>query len=155
MKIERFPVEAAHVLMFARAIADPNPAYTLDSGGEMVVPPTFAAAGAQFDEENRLRPRPGETWFGSGREPTGAPGRTSSGGLHAEQHYDFHAPLRPGVTLSARRESGRSWERTTKDGRSLHFQESITEYRDADTDQLYVTARQVGVIVEKAPGKRT
>ena len=28
MTIERFPVEATHVLMFARAIGDPNPAYS-------------------------------------------------------------------------------------------------------------------------------
>lgn len=27
MAAERFPVEASHILMFARAIADPNPIY--------------------------------------------------------------------------------------------------------------------------------
>ena len=27
MAVERFPVEAGHIMLFARAIGDPNPAY--------------------------------------------------------------------------------------------------------------------------------
>ncbi|MHB8465061.1 MAG: FAS1-like dehydratase domain-containing protein, partial [Acidimicrobiales bacterium] len=92
MAIERFPVEATHILMFARAIGDPNPAY---SDPPSAAPPTFVVAGSQFDPDNPLRPRPGEPWFGSGREPSGAV-REGGGMLHAEQHFEYHAPLRSG-----------------------------------------------------------
>ena len=75
-------------MMFARAIGDPNPAYSdADSpearnAGGVVAPPTFVMAGWQFDPDNPLRPKPGEPWFGSGREPSGA-ARESTGALHA------------------------------------------------------------------------
>ena len=48
MAAERFPVEASHILMFARAIGDPNPAYRdadspeAKAAGGIVAPPTFA-----------------------------------------------------------------------------------------------------------------
>lgn len=54
MAVERFPVEASHVLMFARAIGDENPVYTNPSSpeaaafGNVIAPPTFTIAGAQF-----------------------------------------------------------------------------------------------------------
>ena len=57
MAIERFPVEATHILMFARAIGDPNPAFTdpdsaeARSVGGVVAPPTFVMAGWQFDAD--------------------------------------------------------------------------------------------------------
>jgi len=28
MAVDRFPVEASHIMMFARAIGDPNPAFS-------------------------------------------------------------------------------------------------------------------------------
>ena len=86
-----FPVEASHIMMFARAIGDENPAYhdaekakQTDAGG-IVVPPTFPQAVAQFDPDYHLRPKPGQPWFGSGKTPSGIEGKpASSGGLHAE-----------------------------------------------------------------------
>jgi len=75
MVAERFPVEAGHVMMFARAIGDLNPVYSDPEGpearraGGVLAPPTFTMAAAQFDPENPLRPRPGEAWFGSGSQP--------------------------------------------------------------------------------------
>jgi hypothetical protein len=50
----RFPIEAGHILMFARAIGDPNPAYdfTRAAGtavGHVIAPPTFMRAGVHFD----------------------------------------------------------------------------------------------------------
>ena len=83
MPAERFPVEASHIMMFARAIGDPNPAYRdaespqAEAAGGIVAPPTFAMASWQFEPEHPLRPDPAKPWFGSGREPTG---RVSSGG---------------------------------------------------------------------------
>jgi hypothetical protein len=67
-----FPIEATHILMFARAIGDENPVYhdaekakDTEAGG-IIAPPTFAAAVAQFNPDGS-RPRPGEKWFGSGK----------------------------------------------------------------------------------------
>ena len=72
MTAERLPVEAGHVMVFARAIGDDNPVYrdpdaraTVAAGG-LLAPPTFVQASAQFDPDYPLRPRPGVTWFGSG-----------------------------------------------------------------------------------------
>ncbi|HEX8803386.1 MAG TPA: MaoC family dehydratase N-terminal domain-containing protein, partial [Acidimicrobiales bacterium] len=75
MAAERFPVEEGHVLMFARAIGDAEPALG-DPGAEVLAPPTFVMASAQFDPDYPLRPRPGRTWFGSGGTPSG---RTAGG----------------------------------------------------------------------------
>ena len=55
-----FPVEATHVLMFARSIGDENPVY-LDAEqakdsevGSIIAPPTFTAAAAQFNPDTSL-----------------------------------------------------------------------------------------------------
>jgi hypothetical protein len=149
MSAERFPVEASHIMMFARAIGDPNPAYDPNSaeslaGGDVIAPPTFAMAGAQFDPENTLVPRAGEPWFGSGREPGFL--RSSSGGmLHAEQHFQYHRPLRAGMVLTGSQREGEGWEKQSRSGKTLQFTESFTDYRDAETGELVVTARMVGV----------
>ena len=37
--------------------------------GCIIAPPTFVQAGAQFDPDYLLRPKIGQPWFGSGREP--------------------------------------------------------------------------------------
>ena len=67
--VERFPVESGHVLMFARAIGDPNPVYSdpehaagTEVGG-IIAPPTFVQASAQFDPDYGLRPRIGRPWL--------------------------------------------------------------------------------------------
>ena len=71
----RFPVEAGHVMMFARAVGDANPVYADESyakaseTGSVIAPPTFAQASAQFDPEYPLRPKIGKPWFGSGKAP--------------------------------------------------------------------------------------
>ncbi len=58
----KFPVEASHILMFARAVGDPNPVYVdpeavakSDAGG-VIAPPTFALAAAHFDSDYLFRP---------------------------------------------------------------------------------------------------
>src|SRR5215510_4224764 len=111
MAVERFPIEAGHIMLFARAIGDPNPIYY--NPEQAIAPPTFVQASAQFDPEYGLRPKIGRPWFGSGKTPSGlqrpapAEGSSSGGGggggggrggggtgLHAEQHYEYHRPLR-------------------------------------------------------------
>ena len=158
----RFPVEAGHILLFARAIGDPNPIYAdadyaagTEVGG-VIAPPTFTMASAQFDDGYPLRPRIGEPWFGSGREPTGLkPGASSGGGgggggtgLHAEQHFEYHRPLRAGDVLTHETRQGERWEKQGRKGGKLLFSEMITEFRDHN-GELVVTARSVGVRTER------
>ena len=154
MSVERFPVEAGHILLFARAIGDANPAYMGAMTGETTVPapPTFVQASAQFDPDYFLRPKIGEPWFGSGRNATGVVRAEGSGGggggLHAEQHYEYHRPLRAGDVLTATVRDAGTWEKQGRRGGKLVFVESITEYRD-QASELVVTARSVGVRTEK------
>jgi hypothetical protein len=156
--IERFPVEATHILMFARAIGDPNPAYSdpesaeAQAAGGIVAPPTFANAGAQFDPEYPLRPKYGQPWFGSGKTPSGVTSESSGGmssGLHAEQIFEYHQPIRPGMVLATTSRPGATWERESRRGGKLLFSESITEYVDAATGEPVVTAHTVGVRTER------
>ncbi len=162
MTIERFPVEASHILMFARSIGDTNPIYEdaeYAKGtevGSIIAPPTFAQSSAQFDPDYFLRPKPGQPWFGSAREATGVKrekkeGESSgsaAGGLHAEQHFTFHRHLRPGDVLSATTKPGKTWEKEGKRSGKLMFSETITEYRDQN-GELVITARGVGVRTER------
>jgi hypothetical protein len=156
LAVQRFPIEAGHIMCFARAIGDANPAYyvALAGGDPVPAPPTFVQASAQFDPDYPLRPRIGEPWFGSGREATGRvvqPGGGGDGGgtsLHAEQHYTYHRPLRSGDVLTATTRQGEGWEKEGRRGGKLLFSEIITEYRD-EPGELVVTARTVGVRTAK------
>jgi acyl dehydratase len=164
MTVERFPIEAGHVMMFARSIGDPNPIYSdtayaaASEVGTVIAPPTFVQASAQFDDDYPLRPKVGVPWFGSGRTPTlppreprsGGGGASSGGGtgLHAEQHYTYHRPVRVGDVLTATTRPGERWEKQGRRAGKLVFAETITEFRDQDGD-LVVTARGVGVRTER------
>jgi hypothetical protein len=164
--VDRFPIEAGHIMMFARSIGDPNPIYADEAYaagtevGGIIAPPTFAQASAQFDPDYVLRPKIGQPWFGSGREATGirreageGGGGTGGGGggagrgLHAEQHFEYHRHIKPGDVLSATTREGDRWEREGRSGK-LHFSETITEYRDQN-GELVITARGVGVMTER------
>ena len=68
--------------------------------------------------------------------------------LHAEQHFEYHRPLRPGDVLSVESRPGEIWERESKRAGKLTFRERITEYRD-QKGELVVTARSVGVTTER------
>jgi hypothetical protein len=136
----RFPVEAGHVLAFARALGAADPPGGLPGAGD-AAPPTFTIAAAQFDPEYPLRPRPGATWHGSG----GGAGLVTegAGGLHAEQHFTYHRPIRVGDVLVPSSRPGEAWEKQGRSGR-LRFREQITEFRD-EAGELVVTARSVSV----------
>ncbi len=153
----KFPVEASHIMMFARGVGDTNRVYfdeeyakNTEPGG-IIAPPTFARACSQFDPDYFLRPKPGEPWFGSAKEATGLPQGTdapSSGGLHAEQHFEYHRPMRAGDVLTVTSRPGESWEKEGKRSGKLLFSETITEYRD-QSGELVVTARSIGVKTER------
>ena len=169
MAVDRFPIEAGHIMIFARSAGDPNPIYyDVDHAGSsevgrIIAPPTFVQAAAQFDPDYPLRPKIGQPWFGSGREPSGAagggggqrdsasapPGGGVGRGLHAEQHFEYHRPLGVGDVLSVTTRPGATWEKEGRRAGRLTFAETITEYRNQDGD-LVVTARSVGVRTERA-----
>jgi acyl dehydratase len=154
-----FPIEATHILMFARAIGDDNPVYhdaewaTDSAVGSIIAPPTFTAAAAQFNPDG-MRPRPGEEWFGSAKEPTGVEGKPpSAGGLNAEQHFEYFRPLRSGDVLTAETRPGKTWERESKRAGKLLFSDRITEFRDQN-GELVVSVRSVGVNTERPVDSR-
>jgi hypothetical protein len=152
-----FPIESGAIGMFARSLGDFNPRwYDPDSEaaqqhGGVSAPPTFAAVIAQFDPDWPYRPKPGEQWWGSGRGP-GRPAPTTGGSggtsLHAEQHYEYVRPLRPGDVLTADRTDGKTWEKQSSRAGTLRFSEEITRFTDQAGD-LVMTATRVRVVTER------
>lgn len=162
MAADKFPIEAGHVMMFARSVGDANEIYYDEDyakktePGAIIAPPTFVQASAQFDPDYFLRPKIGQEWFGSAKGPTGITKRENSGGggggggggLHAEQHYVYHRTPKVGDVLTATTKPGKTWEKEGRRGGKLTFSESITEYRD-QSGELVVTATGVGVRTER------
>ena len=82
----------------------------------------------------------GQKWFGSAKGPSGIEGKpSSSGGLHAEQHFEYHRHLKPGDVLTVETKPGATWEKESRRAGKLVFSERITEYRDQN-GELVVTA---------------
>ena len=161
MAVDKFPIEAGHVMMFARSIGDANPIYCDEDyakgtdQGAIVAPPTFVQSSAQFDPDYFLRPKIGEEWFGSAKGPTGITKKKKkestdgiSSGLHAEQHYVYHRQLKVGDVLTAEVKPGKMWEKEGRRGGKLTFKETVTEYRD-QKGELVITATSVGVRTER------
>ena len=101
MAIDKFLVEASHIMMFARSVGDDNPIYhdedyakETDLGG-IIAPPTFAQSSAQFDPDYFLRPKiGGEGWFGSGKDASGAkPSKESGSGSGGGAAMGLHLSL--------------------------------------------------------------
>ncbi|MCE0765969.1 MaoC family dehydratase N-terminal domain-containing protein [Pseudonocardia kujensis] len=141
----RFPVEASQVLAFARAIGDENPAYTDPSSREAVelgaipAPPTFAMSAAHFEPDYPLRPRQGRPW------PESADAGEAHW-LHAEQHFEYRRPMVVGDVLDVVQRPGRTWDKASRGGGTLRFEELVTEYRDTRTGEQVVVARFVRVL---------
>jgi acyl dehydratase len=162
MPADRFPVEASHIMMFARSVCDDNPIYYDEDYaagtevGRIIAPPTFAQASAQFDPDYPLRPRVGQPWLGSGAGPGGAQSddevSAGAGGLHAEQHFQYHRHLQPGDLLRATSRPGETWQKQSKRAGTLTFTETITDYHDQNGD-LVITARVVIVFTERPVSK--
>jgi hypothetical protein len=124
----RFPVEAGHVLAFARAIGDE----TAVRDGQ--VPPTFTATTVIHDPEHMR-----------GMQPAGALALAPPEGesmLHAEQHFEFLAPVGVGDVLIVTESVGRTWTKQSKDGGVLGFTELVKELRD-EAGSLVVRSRMV------------
>ncbi len=168
MTASKFPIEAGFIMTFARAIGDYNPVYRDEDQARnsevagIIAPPTFVQASAHYDPDYPLRPQPGVPWFGSGATPTGRPPETQTGAtrlavggeanggtsLHAEQHYEYRRPIRPGEVLTLAAHAGKTWEKQGRRGGVLRFEETVIEYRGAD-GELVVIARAVGVRTEQ------
>ena len=164
MAAKTFPVEASHILMFARSVGDDNRVYadadyakTTEAGGHHrpadlrtgqrpVRSGLFPAAQARpalvrlRQEPHRDQPaRPAEAAVGVAEVERG---------LHAEQHFEYHRHLKPGDVLTATSLPGKTWEKEGRRSGKLIFSENVTEYRDQN-GELVITARGVGVRTER------
>jgi hypothetical protein len=155
VSIERFPVEAGAIRVWAQAIDDDNPAYFSETAAAgiglsaIAAPPTFLQSAEHWAADSPVRPTRGQLWRGSGGGPGVAPAATDSR-LHAEQHYEYHRPVVAGDVLSARSVDGPSWQKAGRRGGTLRFDEQVTEYRD-QAGELVVTVRSVAVLTEHTP----
>ncbi|UIX29381.1 FAS1-like dehydratase domain-containing protein [Streptomyces sp. GQFP] len=133
----RFPVEEGHVLAFARAVGEPPP------GPGDLVPPTFTATTVQHDPEHMRDLRP----TGALAAATADEGATV---LHAEQHFEYLAPVRVGDVLHVAETPGRTWTKQSGQGGTLTFTELVKELRD-DTGSVVVRSRMVLVTIRQEP----
>jgi acyl dehydratase len=137
----KFPVEAGHIMMFARAIGDPDPIFhggadLVCDRGRMIAPPTFVEACIHYDQAFPYRPRIGEPWFGSAAEPSSAPapdpaalgGGRGGTSFHAETRLEYHGALRPGDVLTVREARGPSWQKVGARGGRLWFSTIVTDF---------------------------
>lgn len=157
MAVKQFPVEASHIMMFARGVGDPNPIYHDEEyaagtePGHIIAPPTFTVAAIQFAPEHPFRPKVSEPWLGSAKEATGKldkGDRSLVGLMHAEMEFEYHKFPSPGDILTLKEIPGREWEKEGRRGGKLKFRENVTEYRNQD-GELMITARSVGVQTER------
>jgi hypothetical protein len=157
MAVEEFPVERSHIMMFAYALGDDNPIYrepnyaATQGFEDLLAPPTFVAADVHFDPTSGLRRRKRSAPSGADGAAAAEGGGAARGGsgLHAEQHYEYHRPLRAGDVLTKTSHPGKSWEKEGRRAGKLLFSETISEYRDQD-GELVLTTRMVGVRTERA-----
>ncbi|MDT0203172.1 MaoC family dehydratase N-terminal domain-containing protein [Nocardioides sp. AE5] len=156
MQINAFPIEWGHMAMFASAVGDEHEMYRLDGPGltdptSVTAPPTFTAAQAHFDEDWELRPRPGVPWIGSGRGATGVTAQEDSARnlLHAEQAYEYHAPVHPGDVLTVTTIPGATWTKTGRRGGQLTFSQGVQEFRN-QRGELVITSTSTSVITESS-----
>jgi len=135
-----FRVEPGHVLAFARAVGIADLADEIPAPG-VVVPATFVAASIQFDPTHMR-----------GMRPAGALSYASTARgsvLHAEQHFEYFAPVRIGDVLTVRESEGRCWQKQSRRAGALSFREIVKEYCDP-SNELVVRSRMVLVQTEFA-----
>jgi acyl dehydratase len=157
--VEKFPVEAGQIMMFARAIGDPNPLYQggtepVADRARMVAPPTFVEAVLHYDPDFPYRPRTGEPWFGSAADPSSGPepepaatgGKEGGTSFHAETRLEYHGVLRPGEVLTVREWLGSSWQRDGSRGGRLWFSTFVTDFLRGE--ELVVRSTMVVVSTE-------
>ena len=161
MAVERFPVEAGHILMFARSIGDAEPglrrrrvrgrhrgrrhpgAADVRAGERAVrrgLPaaaegrPAVVRLGQGAERHPARRPAPAAVAV-AGVAVVAAPGCTPSSTTRTTVRCS------PVTCSPPRRAPGERWEKQGKRAGKLVFSETITEYRD-EAGELVVTARE-------------
>jgi hypothetical protein len=133
----RVPVEAGHVMQFRRALGEHDA--SLDA---TATPPlTFLMAADHFDPTYPRRPGTGRPW------PPASVATGTGSGFHAEQIFEYHRHPCIGEVLVAESTRGRIWDKVGTRGGRLHFEETVTEYRDEHGEPV-VTARWITVATE-------
>lgn len=162
-RVLRFPVEAGHIQLFARAVGDANPIYSdpdyasRSAMGGIIAPPTFSEASNHFDEDWPYRPRWDPPGYGSAATPPSESDGQRGTAMHAETHFVYHRPMRPGMVLSVRARPGKQWQKWGARSGSLKFHEIVSEFHEADgTPVLECTTvvLQTGRTVTGAPAPR-
>jgi hypothetical protein len=114
----RFAVEEGHVQAFCRAVGEQR---------EGVVPPTFTATTSLHDPKHLS----GAAQSGEGESV-----------LHAEQHFEYLAPVRVHDVLAVTEAPGKTWTKQSRSGGTLTFTELVKELRD-EHGMLVVRSRMV------------
>jgi hypothetical protein len=138
-----FRVEPGHVLVFARAVGDEDLANGLPAPGT-VVPATFPSAATQFDPRHMC----GLRAFGALADTTSSIGGSV---LHAEQEFEYFAPVRVGDQLTVTEYENARWRKHSRRAGDLLFREILKDYHDA-ADKLVLRSRMVLVETEFAVG---
>lgn len=152
----KFPVDLTSIMLFASSLGETNPIYYDEEYakktalGGVIAPPTFAMASSHWNPDYPLRgvrriPAPPPKPKGGG----GGEGGGLSRLLHGAQSFEYHKPVRPGMTLTVTSRPGKSWEKEGRRGGKLMFSEMVSEYRDENGD-LVMTATGVRIITGKA-----
>lgn len=141
-----FPVEATQIMLFARALGSVDPVFTdITRSQEMVAPPTFAETVRQFLPEFEFRPDPRRPWVVAQTSDASLASHETT--LHAEQHFVYHLPMKPGDKLVATTHAGKTWSKQGRNG-AMQFFEKITEFRN-ETGTLVLTSTLVGVTIQR------
>lgn len=139
MRAYSFDIEAGHVLAFARAVGDEQLAQDFPVPGTPV-PVTFPAAAVQFDPTHMRGLRPSGALAAGSKNPGGSV-------LHAEQEFEYFAPLHVGDSLTVSEYDGASWRKQSRRAGTLTFHEIVRDYHDA-AGVLVLRSRMVLVDTE-------
>lgn len=137
----RFPVDRTAIMLFASSLGETNRIYYDEEYakstplGGVIASPTFATASSHWDPNHFLKgvrriPAPPERPKAEPRapEPERAPeaerapaggGGGLARGLHAEQRFDYHKPVHPGMVLTVTNRRGKTWEKQGRRGGKL------------------------------------
>ena len=95
MSVDRFPVEAGHIMMFAqgdRQIPTRSTTAALDlvtEAAHVIAPPTFVEASLHYDPTFPYRPRIGKQWFGSAAESSSGPPPEPAAGPERDRWHEL------------------------------------------------------------------
>lgn len=127
-------IETGKVREFAAATRSRDPAY---ADAQPVSPPTFLMT-ANF-------------WMRSQNAPWGDSPPNFQRLLHGEQEFVFHGPPpRAGTRLVGEMRIDRRYSKEGKRGGTMSFIETVTDYREAESDELLVEVRATLIETSKA-----